>query len=48
VHLLATKSGTYAGRLATDGSPPTSQPVALGERIVWQSASGTVYALSAR
>jgi len=48
VHLVATKTGNYAGRLATDGSPPTNQPIAQGERIVWQSASGTVYALSAR
>jgi outer membrane protein assembly factor BamB len=48
VHLIATKTGNYVGRVATDGSPPTNQPIAQGERIVWQSASGTVYALSAR
>jgi outer membrane protein assembly factor BamB len=48
VHLVATKTGNYVGRLATDGSPPTNQPIAQNERIVWQSASGTVYALSAR
>ena len=48
VHLVATRTGNYAGRLATDGSPPTNQPIAQGAGIVWQSASGTVYALSAR
>lgn len=48
VHLIATKTGNYVGRVATDGSPPTNQPIAQNERIVWQSASGTVYALSAR
>jgi outer membrane protein assembly factor BamB len=48
VHLIATKTGNYVGRVATDGSPPTNQPIAQGERIVWQSAAGTVYALSAR
>ena len=48
VHLIATATGNYVGRLATDGSPPTSQPVALGPRVIWQSTAGTVFALSAR
>lgn len=48
VHLIETKTGNYVGRLATDGTPPTSQPVAIDQRIVWQSTGGTVYALSAR
>jgi len=48
VHLIETKTGNYVGRLATDGTPPTSQPVAIDQRIVWQSTAGTVYALSAR
>jgi outer membrane protein assembly factor BamB len=48
VHLVATRTGNYVGRLATDGSPPTNQPIAQGDRVVWQSTAGTVYALSAR
>jgi outer membrane protein assembly factor BamB len=48
VHLLATATGNYVGRIATDGTPPTNQPVAAGGRIVWQSTAGTVFALSAR
>jgi outer membrane protein assembly factor BamB len=47
-HLLAKANGAYVGRLATDGSQPTGQPQQVGERIVWQSTSGTVYALTAR
>jgi outer membrane protein assembly factor BamB len=48
VHLIETRTGNYVGRLATDGTPPTSQPVAKDGRIVWQSTAGTVFALSAR
>ena len=48
VHLLAAATGAYVGRASTDGSAPTGQPIALGERIVWQSTAGTVYALGAR
>jgi outer membrane protein assembly factor BamB len=48
VHLLAPSTGAYVGRLATDGSPPTSQPLATGARIVWQTVAGNVYALTAR
>ncbi len=48
LHLLAKATGAYVGRLATDGSAPTGQPFALGERIVFQSTAGTVYAIGAR
>jgi outer membrane protein assembly factor BamB len=48
VHLLAKSNGAYVGRLATDGSQPTGQPERLGERMVWQSTNGNVYAVSAR
>ena len=29
LHLMSTTNGAYVGRMATDGSAPTSQPVAL-------------------
>jgi len=48
VHLLARKDGAYVGRLATDGSTATSQPVALGSGMLWQSEKGTVFAVTAR
>jgi outer membrane protein assembly factor BamB len=48
VHLLAKSNGAYVGRLATDGSPPTGQPQSVGDRIVWQSTAGSVYAVAAR
>ncbi|MDH5287341.1 MAG: outer membrane protein assembly factor BamB [Betaproteobacteria bacterium] len=48
VHALAKPTGAYVGRLATDGSAPTGQPFAVGDRIVWQSLNGTLYAATAR
>jgi outer membrane protein assembly factor BamB len=48
LHTLAKSTGAYAGRLATDGSPPTGQPFVVGDRIVWLSANGTLYAAAAR
>jgi outer membrane protein assembly factor BamB len=48
VHLLAKGTGAYVGRTATDGSAPTGQPFAVGDRIVWLSMSGTVFAVGAR
>jgi outer membrane protein assembly factor BamB len=43
LHLLAKVNGAYVGRLATDGSAPTSQPVAMVGGIAWQSAAGTLF-----
>jgi outer membrane protein assembly factor BamB len=48
VHLFAKPTGAYVGRLATDGTPPTGQPRRVGDRIVWQSAGGNVYAVGSR
>lgn len=48
LHLLAKASGAYVGRLATDGSAPTGQPVAAGNRVVWLSANGMLHAVTAR
>jgi outer membrane protein assembly factor BamB len=48
LHLLDRKDGHYVGRLATDGSAPTGQPLRRGASVVWQSANGNVYSASAR
>jgi outer membrane protein assembly factor BamB len=48
VHLLAKATGAYVGRAATDGSAPTGQPFVVGDRIVWLSGNGTLYAVGAR
>ena len=48
LHVLSRSDGSYVGRLATDGSLATTQPLALGGGIVWQSEKGTVYSVSER
>lgn len=48
LHLIARVNGAYVGRLATDGSAATGQPSSLFGSAVWQSASGTVYSVTAR
>ena len=48
LHLFTQATGVYVGRLATDGSAPTGQPHRFGERMVWQSLAGTVYAVDSR
>jgi outer membrane protein assembly factor BamB len=49
LHLLSPVNGAYVGRLATDGKPATAQPKQLpGGGVIWQSASGTTYAVSAK
>jgi outer membrane protein assembly factor BamB len=47
-HLLNRDDGGFVGRIATDGSPATTQPAASGANAVWQSVSGTLYAVGAR
>ena len=47
LHLLDRNEGTLVGRLATDGTPATAQPVRSGDAIVWQSEGGTVYVVGA-
>ncbi len=42
VHLLDPDDGSLVGRVATDGSPATSQPVRSGAAAVWQSTGGTL------
>ena len=48
LHLLAPVNGAYVGRVATDGSAPTSQPAPIVGGVVWQSSSGTLFAARAR
>ena len=48
LHLLSRSDGAYVGRLATDGSHATAQPLALGGGLLWQSEKGTVFAVNAR
>ena len=48
VHLFDRNNGSLVGRMATDGTPATSQPAIAGANAVWQSAGGTLYAVTAR
>jgi outer membrane protein assembly factor BamB len=48
VHLLSAGNGAYVGRMATDGSPATSQPALFLSSILFQSASGTLFAVTAK
>lgn len=48
LHLLSPINGAYVGRLATDGSTATSQPVPFLSNVVWQSAAGTLFAVTAK
>lgn len=48
LHLLDRNEGQLVGRLATDGTPPTAQPVSSGGRAWWLSEGGTLYAVDAR
>ncbi len=47
LHLLDPAEGTLVGRVATDGTPATSQPVRSGSTAIWQSEGGNVYAAAA-
>ena len=48
VHLLDRNDGRLVGRMATDGSPATSQPAAAGGNAVFLSTNGTLYAVTGR
>lgn len=48
LHLLSPINGAYVGRAATDGSEPTSQPVATVGGAAWQSSAGTLFSVRAR
>ncbi len=48
LHLLDRNDGTLVGRLATDGKPAASQPIAVADAAVWESTGGTLISASAR
>jgi outer membrane protein assembly factor BamB len=48
LHLLSPINGAYVGRIATDGTPATAQPVLFLGSALWQSAGGNLYAVSAK
>lgn len=48
LHLISPINGAYVGRLATDGSAPSSQPVATIGGAAWQSSAGALFSVSAR
>jgi len=48
LHLLSPINGAYVGRLATDGKPATAQPELMLTGALWQSTSGTLFAVSAK
>jgi outer membrane protein assembly factor BamB len=48
LHLLSPINGAYVGRLATDGTPATAQPAPFLGSVLWQSAGGNLYAVTAK
>ena len=48
LHLMSATNGAYVGRMATDGTAPTSQPVLFSGSALWQSAGGNLYAVTAK
>lgn len=47
-HLLSRNDGSLVGRIATDGSPATAQPVALNDGILVQTRRGGLFHLVAQ
>ncbi len=48
LHLLSPVNGAYVGRMATDGTAATAQPVPFLGSVLWQTAGGTLYAVTAK
>ncbi len=48
VHLMDRNDGSLVGRLATDGTPATAQPLPTGVQAIFQTEGGTLYAVGAR
>jgi outer membrane protein assembly factor BamB len=46
VHFLLREDGSFAARIATDGSAVVAQPVALDNAILVQTRNGGVYAIT--
>lgn len=45
VHFLSREDGSFAARIATDGSPVRAKPVALSDGVLVQTKNGGVFAL---
>ncbi len=48
LHLMSPVNGAYVGRIATDGTPATAQPAAFLGSVLWQSAGGNLFAVTAK
>ena len=48
LHLLSPINGAYVGRIATDGSAATAQPVVFAGSALWQTAAGNLLSISAK
>lgn len=48
LHLLDRDNGSLVGRIASDGTPATSQPARSGSSMVWLSTSGSLVHASVR
>jgi len=48
VHFLSVANGAYVARLQTDGTPATGQPAPFLANVLFQSAGGNVYAVTAK
>lgn len=48
VHFLSRDSGAFVGRVATDGTPIRSAPVALGSGFLVQTSGGNLYSIATR
>lgn len=46
LHALSREDGNYAGRIKLDGGAIKAAPIQVGERLLVQTKSGSVYALS--
>ena len=46
VHFMSREDGSFAARIATDGSPIVAQPVALKGGILVQTLKGGIYAIA--
>ena len=48
VHFLSLADGSFAARIATDGSPITAQPVALDDGILVQTRKGGLFVIAVK
>ncbi len=48
LHILSRDDGSLVGRSATDGSPATAQPTAVGANALWQSTAGNLLLVGLR